>query len=168
MAIVSEVERKLKPPDRHGESASRRMIGWAAWPGLFFALLQSVCTFFAALDGLRLLIGVTSLAVSAGGRADAGCHSFGLDSRTYGCVCRGWIFSEPGSCLAGAAVAGAAVCSLAAEGGQFKSAAQRVDTGDVIDCDTDPRGDRGTSAFPLGAALLSRRQSGLFRSARLE
>ena len=42
------------------------MIGWAAWPGLFFALLQSVCTFFAALDGLRLLIGVTSLAVSAG------------------------------------------------------------------------------------------------------
>ena len=28
----------------------------------FFALLQSVCTFFAALSGLRLLIGVSSLA----------------------------------------------------------------------------------------------------------
>jgi hypothetical protein len=37
-----------------------------AWSGFFFALLQSVCTFFAALDGLRLLIGIGSLAVSAG------------------------------------------------------------------------------------------------------
>src|ERR1700733_3386320 len=31
-----------------------------------FAVLQSICTFFAAVDGLRLVIGVGSLAVSAG------------------------------------------------------------------------------------------------------
>src|SRR5690349_5350059 len=37
-----------------------------AWTGFFFALLQSVCTFFAALSGLRLVIGLGSLAVSAG------------------------------------------------------------------------------------------------------
>jgi hypothetical protein len=37
--------------------------GAIAWSSFFMALLQSVCTFFAALDGLRLLIGVTSLAV---------------------------------------------------------------------------------------------------------
>jgi len=38
---------------------------WVAWSSFFFALLQSVCTFFAAVDGLRLLIGVSALAVSA-------------------------------------------------------------------------------------------------------
>jgi len=37
-----------------------------AWSGFFFALLQSICTFFAALDGLRLVIGIGSLAISAG------------------------------------------------------------------------------------------------------
>jgi len=32
-----------------------------AWSGFLFALLQSVCTFFTALDGLRLLIGAGAL-----------------------------------------------------------------------------------------------------------
>lgn len=36
-----------------------------ALSGLFFVLLQSVCTFFIALSGLRLLIGVGSLAAAA-------------------------------------------------------------------------------------------------------
>ena len=36
------------------------------WSSFFFALLQSVCTFFIAVSGLRLLIGVGSLAMSAG------------------------------------------------------------------------------------------------------
>lgn len=38
---------------------ARRVI---AWSSLFFVLLQSVCTFFVALDGLRVLIGVGALA----------------------------------------------------------------------------------------------------------
>jgi hypothetical protein len=33
-----------------------------AWSSFFFALLQSVCSFFTALDGLRLIIGAGSLA----------------------------------------------------------------------------------------------------------
>ena len=33
-----------------------------AWSGFVFALLQSVCTFFTAVDGLRLLIGAGALA----------------------------------------------------------------------------------------------------------
>lgn len=37
-----------------------------AWSSFFFALLQSICTFFGALNGLRLLIGAGSLAISAG------------------------------------------------------------------------------------------------------
>lgn len=39
--------------------------GVIAWSGFFLALLQSICTFFAAVDGLRLVVGIGSLAVSA-------------------------------------------------------------------------------------------------------
>jgi hypothetical protein len=39
-----------------------RTQGVIAWSSLFFVLLQSVCTFFAALDGLRVVIGVGALA----------------------------------------------------------------------------------------------------------
>jgi hypothetical protein len=37
-----------------------------ALSGFFFAVLQSVCSLLAAMSGLRLLLGVSSLAVSAG------------------------------------------------------------------------------------------------------
>jgi hypothetical protein len=40
--------------------------GAIAWSSFFFAILQSICTFFAAVDGLRLAIGIGALAVSAG------------------------------------------------------------------------------------------------------
>jgi fumarate reductase subunit C len=36
-----------------------------AWSSFVFSVLQSVCTFFAALDGLRLLIGAGALAAAA-------------------------------------------------------------------------------------------------------
>ena len=42
-----------------------RAQGVIAWSSFFFTVLQSICTFFAAVDGLRLVIGVGSLAVSA-------------------------------------------------------------------------------------------------------
>ncbi|WP_353065148.1 hypothetical protein RBB77_04815 [Tunturibacter psychrotolerans] len=46
--------------------------GVIGWSSLLFAVLQSVCSFFVALDGLRLLIGVGALAsvVSAGQQWD--------------------------------------------------------------------------------------------------
>ncbi len=44
-------------PDEMGSAQ-----GVIAWSSFVFALLQSVCTFFTALDGFRLLIGVSSLA----------------------------------------------------------------------------------------------------------
>jgi hypothetical protein len=40
--------------------------GVIAWSSFFFALLQSVCTFFIAVNGLRLVIGAGALAISAG------------------------------------------------------------------------------------------------------
>ena len=36
-----------------------------AWSGIFFAVLQSVCTFFAAASWLRLAIGIGSFSISA-------------------------------------------------------------------------------------------------------
>jgi hypothetical protein len=38
---------------------------WVSWSSLLFAFLQSVCTFLMATAGLRLIIGVSSLALSA-------------------------------------------------------------------------------------------------------
>ncbi len=48
-------------PDENG-----RVQGVIAWSSFFFAVLQSICTFFAAVDSLRLVIGVGSLVISAG------------------------------------------------------------------------------------------------------
>ncbi|MGB9415730.1 MAG: hypothetical protein WCB58_05385 [Acidobacteriaceae bacterium] len=39
--------------------------GAVAWSSLLFALLQSVCTFFAAANGLRFAVGLGSLVLSA-------------------------------------------------------------------------------------------------------
>jgi hypothetical protein len=51
---------KLTPRD------AGRTQGMIAWSSFFFALLQSICTFFAALSGLRLVVGIGSFALSAG------------------------------------------------------------------------------------------------------
>ena len=43
--------------------------GAIAWSSFFFALLQSICTFFAAANGLRFAVGLGSLVLSAGAGA---------------------------------------------------------------------------------------------------
>ncbi len=56
-----------------GETAkAERARGVVAWSSFFFALLQSLCTFFAAANGLRLAIGLGSLALSSGAAAFVG------------------------------------------------------------------------------------------------
>jgi fumarate reductase subunit C len=69
MAPVKRAQSEGAQPLLISNEAARGVI---AWSSLFFVLLQSVCTFFAALDGLRLLIGVGALAsvVGAGQRWD--------------------------------------------------------------------------------------------------
>ena len=39
-------------------------LGIIAWSSLLFAMLQSICTFFAALDGLRTVVGVGALVLA--------------------------------------------------------------------------------------------------------
>lgn len=58
---------------RSQESSIRTLIWERQWAGLaialsslLFAVLQSVCVFFAALDGLRVGIGISSLVLAAG------------------------------------------------------------------------------------------------------
>jgi hypothetical protein len=46
-----------------------RTRGVIAWSSFFFALLQSICTFFLALSGVRLVIGIGSVLLSAGATA---------------------------------------------------------------------------------------------------
>jgi hypothetical protein len=57
--------RPLPSEDDARENAAH-VQGAIAWSSLLFALLQSVCTFFAAASGLRFALGIGSLALSAG------------------------------------------------------------------------------------------------------
>ena len=54
------VPRQIIPRD------DSRTLGVIAWSSFFFALLQSICTFFLALSGVRLVIGIGSVVLSAG------------------------------------------------------------------------------------------------------
>jgi hypothetical protein len=42
---------------------------WISWSSLIFAVLQSACTFVVATNGIRVLIGLSTLAVAAGTHA---------------------------------------------------------------------------------------------------
>jgi hypothetical protein len=60
--LEQEVDVSLAEP-KHGGGRGLAV----GFTGLFFILLQSACTAFMAISGLRLLIGVGSLAAAAGG-----------------------------------------------------------------------------------------------------
>jgi uncharacterized membrane protein len=61
---VNPNKSKAATPDRTG-GTTRRAQGVIAWSSFFFSLLQSLCTFFATVNGLRLAIGIGALAVSS-------------------------------------------------------------------------------------------------------
>jgi hypothetical protein len=53
------------PPAQRVADGPRRTRSAIAWTSLAFAVLQSVCTFFAAMNGLRVGIGITSLVLAS-------------------------------------------------------------------------------------------------------
>ena len=57
--------RPLPPENAEVSKGTVSVPGAIAWSSFFFALLQSVCTFFAAANGLRFVVGIGSLALSA-------------------------------------------------------------------------------------------------------
>ncbi len=56
--------RTVMPKDEVG--AEPRRLQWLGWSAFFFAFVQSVCTGFAAISGLRLLIGVAAFSAATG------------------------------------------------------------------------------------------------------
>jgi len=74
-----------------------RFINWSAF---FFAVLQSACSAFIALNGARLLIGVGAFA-AASGRAEAGGpHTHRRDPHSHDASRVGWLSAESGCSLA--------------------------------------------------------------------
>jgi hypothetical protein len=64
---MSTVSVKTSRPDGQQANAveSGKTRSVIAWSSFFFSLLQSLCTFFATVNGLRLAIGIGALAVSS-------------------------------------------------------------------------------------------------------
>ena len=62
----------IQPVASDGDATRRsstNIQGAIAWSSFLFALLQSICTFFAAANGLRFIVGLGSLVLSAGAGA---------------------------------------------------------------------------------------------------
>ena len=56
---------KAVPPAQRVADGPRHTRNAIAWTSLVFAVLQSVCTFFAAMNGLRVGIGIGSLVLAS-------------------------------------------------------------------------------------------------------
>jgi len=52
------------PETKAAQTASR--FKWIGWSSLFLAMVQSVCTIFVALSGLRLLLGAAAFGAAVG------------------------------------------------------------------------------------------------------
>jgi hypothetical protein len=63
--VTTTPVRPLAPAEDTARGAER-VQGAIAWSSFFFALLQSICTFFGAANGLRFAIGLGSVVLSAG------------------------------------------------------------------------------------------------------
>jgi uncharacterized membrane protein YeaQ/YmgE (transglycosylase-associated protein family) len=59
----SEVQQETSVMPGMGSAGRRWAVGWSS---LVFAVLQSACTAFMAMSGLRLVIGISSTAIASG------------------------------------------------------------------------------------------------------
>jgi cytochrome bd-type quinol oxidase subunit 2 len=63
------MDESVEAPARAPETASAQTVSrfkWIGWSSLFLAMVQSVCTIFAALSGLRLLLGAAAFGAAIG------------------------------------------------------------------------------------------------------
>ena len=67
--VSAHPEKSQESPANPAVSESAKPRAWIGWSSFFFALLQSLCTFFASVNGVRLAIGIGALALSGGARA---------------------------------------------------------------------------------------------------
>ena len=69
MGSVSPLRASASSTDVSPPQERLRVRLWLGWSSVLFAFLQSVCTFLMAMAGLRLIVGVSSLLLSAEGTA---------------------------------------------------------------------------------------------------
>jgi hypothetical protein len=63
--MANTLESSLPAPDAVADRTESRF-RWIGWSSFFLAIVQSVCTIFAALSGLRLLLGAAAFAAAIG------------------------------------------------------------------------------------------------------
>jgi cytochrome bd-type quinol oxidase subunit 2 len=54
------------PPREQPAQQTISRFKWVGWSSLFFAIVQSICTIFVALSGLRLLLGAAAFGAAIG------------------------------------------------------------------------------------------------------
>jgi len=57
---------RLPAPEAAEEDQTQLRFKWISWSSLFLALVQSICTIFAALSGLRLLLSAAAFGAAIG------------------------------------------------------------------------------------------------------
>jgi hypothetical protein len=77
--------RPLAPTEDATREVAGKVQGAIAWSSFFFALLQSVCTFFAAANGLRFAVGIGALVLSSS--AGAMVDRFHTDALRVPMIC---------------------------------------------------------------------------------
>jgi hypothetical protein len=63
------MDESLETPGGTPETAAAQTVSrfkWVGWSSLFLAIVQSVCTIFVALSGLRLLLGAAAFGAALG------------------------------------------------------------------------------------------------------
>jgi hypothetical protein len=63
------MDESVEAPAAAPEAAAERTVSrfrWIGWSSLFLAVVQSVCTIFVALSGLRLLLGAAAFGAAVG------------------------------------------------------------------------------------------------------
>jgi heme/copper-type cytochrome/quinol oxidase subunit 2 len=63
---MDESVRPGMPESEAGAMQTTSRFKWLGWSSLFLAVIQSVCTIFVALSGLRLLLGAAAFASAIG------------------------------------------------------------------------------------------------------
>ncbi len=86
--MSSLIQEPVETPD-----GKKRRFRWLGWSSFVFAFLQSACTFVLATSGIRVLIGLGSLAAVAG--TDAPAKGFHQDAIRIPMM----IFALAGACI---------------------------------------------------------------------
>ena len=116
---------------------------WLGWSSFIFIFLQSACTFVLATSGIRVFIGLSSLAAAAGTNAPA--KGFHQDAIRIPMM----IFALVGTChqslrsMARAQSAQAAGIAMARSASYPETETIRVAADRAFDLDADPSGRRG-------------------------